>query len=91
MDVVSQHSPMKERITLLELFIVCLKIGIVTFGGGYSMLPYFYSEILTKRRWFEEEEFVDILTVAQTIPGAIAVNASFNIGISNLLRSKYRP
>lgn len=44
------------------------------------MLPYFYSEILVKRKWFKEEDFIDILTVAQSVPGAIAVNASFNVG-----------
>lgn len=45
------------------------------------MIPYFYAEILVKRRWFKEEEFIDIITVSQSVPGAIAVNASFNIGM----------
>ncbi len=71
----------KEDISLAEIFFVCLKIGVVTFGGGYAMLPYFYSEILVKRRWFDDEEFVDILTVSQSIPGAISINAAFNIGM----------
>ncbi len=72
---------MKESVYLSELFWVCLKIGLITFGGGYTMIPYFYSEILVKRKWFEEEEFIDILTVSQSVPGAISVNAAFNIGL----------
>lgn len=71
----------KDDVSLKEIFFVTLKIGMITFGGGYAMLPYFYSEILVKRRWFNDDEFVDILTVSQSVPGAIAINAAFNIGM----------
>lgn len=44
------------------------------------MLPYIYRELVIKRKWFGNNEIVDIFTVAQSIPGAIAVNAAFNTG-----------
>ncbi len=44
------------------------------------MLPYIYRELVMKRKWFNNDEIVDIFTVSQSIPGAIAVNAAFNTG-----------
>jgi chromate transporter len=69
----------KPRICL-ELFLIFFKIGAITFGGGYVMLPYIYRELVMKRKWFNNDEIVDIFTVSQSIPGAIAVNAAFNTG-----------
>jgi len=64
----------------LELFLIFFKIGSITFGGGYVMLPYIYRELVIRRKWFTNSEIVDIFTVSQSIPGAIAVNAAFNTG-----------
>ena len=61
---------------LIELFISIFKIGAFTFGGGYAMIPLIEEEIVNNKRWLSKEEFVDILIVAQSLPGALAVNTS---------------
>lgn len=65
---------------LLKMFITFLKIGAFTFGGGYAMIPLIEVEVVDKNKWLEKEEFVDIIAVAQSAPGAIAVNASIFVG-----------
>ena len=51
-----------------------------TIGGGYAMIPIIQDEIVNRKRWILEEEFIDILSVAQTTPGPIAVNTSVFVG-----------
>lgn len=63
-----------------EIFIIFFKIGAFTFGGGVAMLPIIQREIIEKRKWIKEEEFIDIMAISQSIPGVIAVKASFFIG-----------
>lgn len=63
-----------------ELFLVFFKIGAFTFGGGYAMIPLIRSEVVKKRRWLEEEEFMDTLALAQAIPGPIALNTALFVG-----------
>lgn len=72
---------------LIELFISIFKIGAFTFGGGYAMIPLIEEEIVNNKRWLSKEEFVDILIVAQSLPGALAVNTSIFLGykISGIL------
>lgn len=57
-----------------------LKIGCFTFGGGYAMIPLIEEEIVKKRAWLEEEEFLDLIALSQTMPGVFAVNTSIAIG-----------
>ncbi|MGI6112626.1 MAG: chromate transporter [Mahellales bacterium] len=66
--------------TLLQLFYTFFKIGSFTFGGGYAMLPLIEREVVDNRRWINQQELIDILALAQTAPGAIAVNSSIFIG-----------
>lgn len=65
---------------LLTMFISFFKIGAFTFGGGYAMIPIIEAEVVTKRGWLEKEEFLDILAISQSFPGALAVNSSIFIG-----------
>ena len=65
---------------LWELFITFFKIGAFTFGGGYAMIPLIQSEVCYNKGWVKEEDIVDLLALAQTVPGAIAVNVSTFIG-----------
>ncbi|KJS20874.1 MAG: chromate transporter [Clostridiaceae bacterium BRH_c20a] len=65
---------------LWELFITFFKIGAFTFGGGYAMIPLIQTEVCYNKNWVKEEDIVDLLALAQTVPGAIAVNASTFIG-----------
>jgi chromate transporter len=53
---------------LLEIFWSFLKIGAFTFGGGYAMIPLIQYEVISRRGWLTEQEFIDLLTIAQTAP-----------------------
>ena len=66
--------------TLLNIFIVTLKIGAFTFGGGYAMIPLMQNEFVDRHKWIEEKDIVDVFAVAPSVPGVIAVNASILIG-----------
>ncbi len=71
---------MRRDIKLRELFFSFMKIGIFTFGGGYAMIPLIDREVIERRGWVERDEFVDLLTIAQSIPGALALNSSAFVG-----------
>lgn len=68
---------MKE---LIKLYITFFKIGIVTFGGGYAMLPILQRDIVDKNKWATEEELLDYYAIGQCTPGVIAVNVATFIG-----------
>lgn len=65
---------------LLEIFCTFFKIGLFTFGGGYAMIPLLQKEVVEKRRWLPDGEFVETFAVSQAIPGAAAVNSAVLIG-----------
>ena len=67
---------------LLDLYLVFFKMGAVTFGGGYAMLPILRREIIQKRQWMEEETIMDYYALSQGLPGIIAINVSVFIGNS---------
>jgi chromate transporter len=66
--------------THLQLFWSFFKIGAFTLGGGYAMIPLFQREIVDKKRWIGEEEFVELLAIAQSTPGPIALNTAIFTG-----------
>ncbi len=63
-----------------EMFLTFLKIGAFTLGGGYAMIPLIQAEVVNKRRWIDEEEFLNMLALAQSAPGVMAANAAIFIG-----------
>ncbi len=65
---------------LLQLFMAFFKIGGLTFGGGYAMLPMFKKELVEKHGWCTEEDILDYYAIAQCTPGVIAVNTASFIG-----------
>lgn len=65
---------------LFDLFIVFFKIGAFTFGGGWAMISIIEKEIVDKKHWVTKEEFLDLLAVAQSIPGILAVNMAVAVG-----------
>ena len=65
---------------LWNLFISFLKIGAFTFGGGYAMVPIIEREVIERRGWVAREDFMDLLTVAQSAPGPIALNTAVFVG-----------
>lgn len=66
--------------TLLGLFWSFFKVGAFTFGGGFAMLPIIQREVVDRRKWIETEQFVDVLAVAQSGPGAVAINTAIFTG-----------
>lgn len=64
----------------LELLISFIKIGFLTIGGGYVMLPMMQSELIDKKHWITEEELLDYYAVGQSTPGIIAVNVATFVG-----------
>ncbi len=68
------------KIRLVDLFLIFLRIGGFTFGGGYAMLPLIEKELVEERKLLTDQEFLDIIAVIQGIPGIIAVNSSLFIG-----------
>ena len=64
----------------LQLFLTFCKIGAFTFGGGWAMISIIQREIVEKHKWIELNDFLDLLAVAQSMPGILAVNISVVIG-----------
>ena len=69
----------KSRI-LLQLFITFMKIGTFTFGGGYAMIPLIQRETVVKRKWVDDEDILNIVAIAESTPGPIAINTSTFVG-----------
>ncbi len=65
---------------LLELFIRFLKIGIIGFGGGWAILPIIEREIVEDAGWLSEDEYYDLVAIAGSTPGPVAVNAATFVG-----------
>ena len=65
---------------LKNLFLTFAKIGAFTFGGGWAMISIIQREVVDKHHWLEEAEFLDLLAVAQSMPGILAVNISVVVG-----------
>ena len=63
-----------------QLFTTFFKIGCFTFGGGWAMISIIQREVVEKHRWIDEREFLDLLAIAQSMPGILAVNISTVIG-----------
>lgn len=68
---------------LLEMFLIFAKVGVMTFGGGYAMLPILQREIVDNKGWATEEELMDYFAIGQCTPGVIAVNTATFIGHKN--------
>lgn len=63
-----------------ELFCAFLKIGAFSFGGGYAMIPLIQREMAEKRRWVSGEDILEIIAIAESTPGPIAINAATFVG-----------
>ena len=65
---------------LFEMFLTFAKVGVMTFGGGYAMLPILQREVVDNKGWATEEELMDYFAIGQCTPGVIAVNTATFIG-----------
>ena len=71
---------MKKKNILWSLFSTLFKIGLFTFGGGYAMLALLESELVEKKGWLEKDEFLDMVAIAESTPGPIAINCATYVG-----------
>lgn len=65
---------------MFSLFLTFLKIGAFTFGGGYAMIPLIKRELVENKKWIEEKDILDIVAIAESTPGPIAINAATFVG-----------
>ena len=68
---------MKE---LIRIFLTFFKIGAFTFGGGYAMIPLIQKEAVENHHWVEDRDILDIVAIAESTPGPIAINAATFVG-----------
>ena len=61
-----------------------MKIGLFTFGGGYAMINILDNEFVVKKKWIDSDEFMDVVTIAESTPGPIAINCSTFIGYKKM-------
>ena len=72
---------MKQKLRLcLQLFLTFMKIGVVTFGGGYAMIPIIENEISVKKGWISGDDLLEVVAISETTPGPIAICAATFIG-----------
>lgn len=70
--------------TIWQFFSTFLKIGTFTIGGGYAMIPLIEREVVESRKWISREEFIELLALAQTAPGVLAMNIAVFVGYKAL-------
>ena len=70
----------KSFSTALGLFLVFFKIGAFTFGGGYAMIPLIQKEVVDNKKWVTEDDILDIIAIAESTPGPIAINSATFVG-----------
>ncbi len=63
-----------------KLFLTFLKIGAFTFGGGYAMIPLIQREVVEKNHWLTDEDILEIVAIAESTPGPIAINSATFVG-----------
>ena len=71
----------KEKLKrILSLFLTFLKIGGFTFGGGYAMIPLIQKEVVDNKKWVTDDDILEIIAIAESTPGPIAINSATFIG-----------
>jgi chromate transporter len=75
----------------VRLFLIFCKIGIFTFGGGYSMVALIQNEMVEKYHWLTAEEFTDLLAISQMTPGPVGINTATYTGYTVMLNNGYSP
>lgn len=72
---------MKKKLRLLfSIFAVFFRIGAFTFGGGYAMIPLISKETVENKKWISDQDILDIIAIAETTPGPIAINSATFVG-----------
>ena len=71
---------MKQNNLLADLLLTFMKIGLFTFGGGYVMIGFIEDICVNKKKWISHEEMADILVIAESTPGPMAINCATYVG-----------
>lgn len=71
---------MEKLKRVLSVFFAFFKIGLFTFGGGYAMIAIIERELVEKNKWLKHEEFMDVVAIAESTPGPLAINSATYIG-----------
>lgn len=74
------NKPTQGKNLWWDLFLTFFKIGAFTIGGGYVMVPLIQKAIVGQKKWMDEEQFLDMLAIAQSAPGVLAVNTAVSVG-----------
>ena len=69
--------------SIWSLFFSFLKVGAFTFGGGYAMVALLENEFVQKKKWLDKTEFLDVVAIAESTPGPVAINSATYIGYKN--------
>ena len=80
MDEKKQIATESDRTNIWQIFLTFFKIGGFTIGGGYAMVPLIEREVVQNRKWINQEEFVELLALAQAAPGILAMNIAVFVG-----------
>ena len=66
----------QKQVSYLHMFNVFFKIGLFTIGGGLAMIPLIRDEFVERQGWIDDKDITDVLAIAQSLPGVIAVNSA---------------
>ena len=77
---IDKAMPAGKRVSLWQLFITFFKTGLFTFGGGYAMIAILEEELVAKKGWITSQDMLDMLVIAESTPGVIAVNTATSVG-----------
>lgn len=69
-----------KKVSLWQIFITFFKTGLFTFGGGYAMISILEEELISKKQWITSADMLDMLVIAESTPGVIAVNTATSVG-----------
>lgn len=69
-----------KKVSLWQIFITFFKTGLFTFGGGYAMIAILEEELVAKKNWITSQDMLDMLVIAESTPGVIAVNTATSVG-----------
>ena len=75
-----KHAEQPNSVSLWQLFITFLKVGAFTFGGGYAMIAILQEELVAKKRWITDADMLNMIVIAESTPGVIAVNTATSVG-----------
>ncbi|MCH5160257.1 MAG: chromate transporter [Clostridiales bacterium] len=77
-EIPDESSP--KRVSLWQLFATFFKTGLFTFGGGYAMISILEEELVANKKWITTQDMLDMLVIAESTPGVIAVNTATSVG-----------